>query len=46
MVIAAVVKNLGFYDPISRIRRVKSTYVETHDQELFLQNLPIAMDAR
>jgi len=46
MVIAAVVKNLGFYDPIARIRRVKSTYVETHDQELFLQNLPIAIDSR
>jgi len=46
MVIAAVVKNLGFYDPIARIRRVKSTYVETHDQELFLEKLPIAIDAR
>jgi len=46
MVIAAVVKNLGFYDPIARIRRVKSTYVETRDQELFLEKLPIAIDAR
>jgi len=46
MVIAAVVKNLGFYDPIARIRRVKSTYVETRDQEVFLENLPIAIDTR
>ena len=46
MVIAAVVKNLGIYDPVSRIRRVKSTYVETFDQELFLKNMPIVMDHR
>ena len=46
MVIAAVVKNLGIYDPVSRIRRVKSTYVETYDQELFLKNMPKAIDSR
>lgn len=46
MVIAAVVKNLGIYDPVARIRRVKSTYVETYDQELFLKNMPIAIDSR
>lgn len=46
MVVAAVVKNLGLYDPIARIRRVKSTYVETYDQELFLKNMPIAIDTR
>merc|ERR1719249_319827 len=46
MVIAAVVKNLGFYDVISRIRKVKSTYVETPDQELFLKNVPKTIDKR
>jgi protein-tyrosine phosphatase len=46
MVIAAVIKNVGVYDPVARIRRVKSTYVETLDQELFLKNMPKAIDAR
>ena len=46
MVIAAIVKNLGVYDPVARIRRVKSTYVETYDQELFLKNVPKAIDSR
>jgi hypothetical protein len=46
MVIAAIVKNLGVYDPVARIRRVKSTYVETYDQELFLKNIPKAIDSR
>jgi protein-tyrosine phosphatase len=46
MVVAAIVKNLGIYDPVSRIRRVKSTYVETFDQELFLRNMPKAIDSR
>jgi len=46
MVIAAIVKNLGVYDPVARIRRVKSTYVETYEQELFLKNVPKAIDAR
>eukprot|EP00088_Acartia_fossae_P005380 TRINITY_DN12376_c0_g1_i2.p1 TRINITY_DN12376_c0_g1~~TRINITY_DN12376_c0_g1_i2.p1 ORF type:complete len:430 (-),score=138.60 TRINITY_DN12376_c0_g1_i2:255-1499(-) len=46
MVIAAIVKNLGVYDPVARIRRVKSTYVETYEQELFLKNVPKAIDSR
>ena len=46
MVIAAIVKNLGVYDPVARIRRVKSTYVETFEQELFLKNIPKAIDSR
>ena len=46
MVIAAVVKNLGFYDPVSRIRRVKSTYVETFEQEKFLKKMPKVIDSR
>ena len=46
MVVAAVIQNLGVYDAINRIRKVKSTYVETHDQELFLKNMPKAIDAR
>jgi len=46
MVIAAVVKNLGVYDPVPRIRRVKSTYVETMDQEVFLRDFPKAIDTR
>ncbi len=46
MVIAAIVKNLGVYDPVARIRRVKSTYVETLDQEVFLRDFPKAIDSR
>lgn len=46
MVIAAVVKNLGVYDPVARVRRVKSTYVETMDQEKFLSDMPKAIDSR
>jgi len=46
MVIAAIIKNLGVYDPVARIRKVKSTYVETFEQELFLKNIPKAIDSR
>merc|ERR1712096_557892 len=46
MVIAAIIQNLGVYDPVSRIRKVKSTYVETKDQEIFLKNMPTAIDKR
>ena len=46
MVIAAIVQNLGVYDAVSRIRKVKSTYVETKDQEVFLKNMPKAIDKR
>ncbi len=46
MVIAAVIKNLGVYDPVARVRRVKSTYVETMEQEIFLKNFPKALDSR
>jgi protein-tyrosine phosphatase len=46
MVIAAVIKNLGVFDPVARIRKVKSTYVETIEQEKFLKNMPKALDDR
>ena len=46
MVIASIIQNLGVYDPVSRIRKVKSTYVETKDQEIFLKNMPRAIDKR
>ena len=46
MVVAAIVQNLGVYDPLARIRKVKSTYVETREQELFLKNMPRAIDKR
>ena len=46
MVLAAVIQNFGVYDVIARIRKVKSTYVETMDQELFLKNMPKAIDKR
>jgi len=46
MVIAAIVQNLGCYDAVARIRKVKSTYVETKDQEIFLKNMPKAIDKR
>ena len=46
MVVAAVIQNLGVYDAVNRIRKVKSTYVETPDQESFLKNMPKAIDSR
>ena len=46
MVLAAVIQNFGVYDPIARIRKVKSTYVETREQEIFLENMPMAIDVR
>ena len=46
MVLAAVIQNFGVTDVISRIRKVKSTYVETPDQELFLTNVPKTIDKR
>jgi len=46
MVLAAIIQNLGVYDPVTRIRKVKSTYVETKDQETFLKNMPRAIDSR
>jgi len=46
MVLAAIVQNLGVYDPVTRIRKVKSTYVETKEQEIFLKNMPRAIDSR
>ena len=46
MVIAAIVKNLGVYDPVARVRKVKSTYVETEAQEIFLRDMPKAIDTR
>lgn len=46
MVLAAIIQNLGVYDPVNRIRKVKSTYVETKDQETFLKNMPRAIDGR
>ena len=46
MVVAAIVKNFGVYDPVARIRKLKSTYVETVDQELFLKNMPKAINSR
>jgi len=46
MVIAAIIQNLGVYDPVARIRKVKSTYVETLEQEKFLKNMPKALDSR
>ena len=46
MVLAAIIQNLGVYDPVARIRKVKSTYVETAEQEKFLANMPKAIDSR
>ena len=46
MVLAAVIQNLGVYDAVARIRKVKSTYVETIEQEKFLKNMPKAIDSR
>ena len=44
MVIAAIAQNLGCYDAVAGIRMVKSTYVETKNQEMLLKNKPEAID--
>ena len=46
MVIAAIIQNFGVNDVVSRIRKVKSTYVETPEQELFLKNMPKALNQK
>ena len=46
MVVAAIVQNFGVYDVVSRIRKVKSTYVETAAQELFLKKMPKALSSK
>ena len=46
MVVAAIIQNFGVYDVVSRIRKVKSTYVETAEQELFLQHMPKALNSK
>jgi protein-tyrosine phosphatase len=40
MVIASVMKNMGVQDPIAWVRRVKTSYVETPEQEHFVRSLP------
>ena len=46
MVVAAIIQNFGVHDVIARIRKVKSTYVETPQQELFLKNMPKALNSK
>ena len=46
MVVAAIIQNFGVNDVIARIRKVKSTYVETEEQELFLKNMPKALNKK
>lgn len=45
MVVAAIMKNAGHKSPIAWIRRVKSKYVETREQEAFVENIPTVLDA-
>lgn len=40
MVIAGIVKNVGIKDAISWVRRVRPEYVETKEQENFVNSLP------
>ena len=46
MVVAAIVQNFGVKEVLSKIRKVKSTYVETAEQELFLKNVPKALSKK
>jgi hypothetical protein len=46
MVIAAVVKSVGVKNPIQFIRRVKSIYVETKEQEEFVASIPAVIDSK
>ena len=43
MVVAAIIQNFGLNDVVPRIRKVKSTYVETPAQEMFLKKMPTAL---
>lgn len=45
-VIAGVMKNVGVKDPIAWVRRVKTVYVETLDQEKFIHAMPPVIDPR
>lgn len=46
MVVAAVLKNVGVKNPIAFIRRVKSTFVDTKEQEDFVASIPAVIDSR
>jgi len=46
MVIAGIVKSVGVRNPVPWIRRVKSTYVETEQQEKFVNSLPAVIDSK
>jgi len=46
MVVASVVKSVGVSNPVQWIRQVKSTYVETKQQEEFVASLPAIIDTR
>eukprot|EP01036_Dinobryon_divergens_P039475 gene39475-52036_t len=46
MLIAGVVRNVGVKDPVTWVRRIKSSYVETAQQEAFVNSLPVALDTR
>jgi len=46
MVIAGIIKNVGVKDPVAWVRRVKTQYCETADQEAFVNSLPTVLDAR
>jgi protein tyrosine/serine phosphatase len=44
LVVAGVLRQCGIADPIVWARQVKSTYVETNQQEEFVFALPVALD--
>ena len=46
MVVAAIIQNFGVNEVLSKIRKVKSTYVETAEQELFLKSVPKALNKK
>eukprot|EP01036_Dinobryon_divergens_P029311 gene29311-38385_t len=46
MVIAGMVKNIGVHDPTAWVRRVKTQYVETIEQEQFIKHMTPVLDSR
>lgn len=46
MLIAGVMRNVGVKDPVTWVRRVKSVYIETQEQEDFVASLPLVLDER
>ena len=46
VVIAGIIKNVGVVDPVAWVRSIHSNFVETEQQEDFINSLPAVLDSR